>query len=102
VVLAFVVAGAGAMAVIDEDGPGPAIRASAEDEDEEGLGPAEPDDYFLFQRSTRGELPSAEAFTRAVRQARTLRRETVAAAGERVPQWTLEGRPTSAVAWSTW
>jgi hypothetical protein len=56
----------------------------------------------VLLHSTRGELPSAEAFTRAVRQARTLRRETVAAAGERVPQWTLEGRPTSAVAWSTW
>jgi hypothetical protein len=43
-----------------------AVRASAEGEGEEeeegGLGPAEPDDYFLFQRSTRGELPSADDF----------------------------------------
>jgi photosystem II stability/assembly factor-like uncharacterized protein len=72
------------------------IRASAEgeggeeEEEDEGLGPAEPDDYFLFQRSTRGELPSSEAFTRAVRQAQALR----AAAPEPAASWTLEG-PTN-------
>src|SRR5687767_10174784 len=71
-----------------------AVRASAEgeaEEEEEGLGPAEPDDYFLFQRSTGGKLPSGEDFTRAVSQARTLR---AAAAGPPAPEWTLEG-PTN-------
>jgi photosystem II stability/assembly factor-like uncharacterized protein len=79
-----------------------AVRASAEgegeDEEEEGgLGPAEPDDYFLFQRSTGGKLPSADDFTRSVRQARTLRRETAATAADAQqlgPRWQLEG-PTN-------
>ena len=66
-------------------------RGEVEDEEEEeGLGPAEPDDYFLFQRSTRGELPSAEAFTRSVRQARALR----AIGPQPSAQWSLEG-PTN-------
>ena len=34
--------------------------------EEEGLGPAEPDDYFLFQRSVGGKLPSTADFERAV------------------------------------
>src|SRR5918999_2878869 len=52
-----------------------AVRAAVEgegagEEEEGGLGPAEPDDYFIFQRSTRGGVPESSDFTRAVRQAR--------------------------------
>jgi photosystem II stability/assembly factor-like uncharacterized protein len=97
-VLALALVNAGVIIALAVSGGGSqdsAIRASAEgeaeEEEEEGLGPAEPDDYFLFQRSTRGKLPSAEDFTRAVSQARTLR----AAAGDApAPEWTLEG-PTN-------
>jgi photosystem II stability/assembly factor-like uncharacterized protein len=85
-----------ALAVSGGDGAlDSAIRASAEgegeEEEEEGLGPAEPDDYFLFQRSTGGKLPSAGDFRRAVAQARVLRSESAAPAGGR---WALEG-PTN-------
>jgi photosystem II stability/assembly factor-like uncharacterized protein len=99
--LTVVLVNAGVLAVLavssGDKPPESAIRASAEGEgeeegEEEGLGPAEPDDYFLFQRSTRGELPSREAFTRAVRQARALRAATPAA--QRGPSWALEG-PTN-------
>jgi photosystem II stability/assembly factor-like uncharacterized protein len=76
-----------------------AILAAAEgeagEEEEEGLGPAEPDDYFLFQRSTRGDLPERQDFTRAVRQAREVRGETAAAAASRSrDSWELTG-PTN-------
>jgi len=97
-VLAVALVNAGVIVALAVSGgggsPDSAIRASAEgegEEEEEGLGPAEPDDYFLFQRSTGGKLPSAEDFTRAVSQARTLR---AAAAGAPAPAWTLEG-PTN-------
>jgi len=94
VVLAVVVVAAGAVIWVGGDDPAPVTRAA--EEEEEGLGPAEPDDYFLFQRSTGGELPTAEELTRSVRQARTLRRKSVTAATarERGPRWTLEG-PTN-------
>ena len=73
------------------------IRAAAEgeegEEEEEGLGPAEPDDYFLFQRSSGGKLPSTADFTRAVRQAREVRAATAAAPGAETA-WALEG-PTN-------
>jgi photosystem II stability/assembly factor-like uncharacterized protein len=123
VVLAVVVVVVGAVISIGRDDPAPGTRAAVEsdagaesegeaedeaaaereaeargevdeEEEEEGLGPAEPDDYFLFQRSTGRKLPSAEDFTRSVRQARTLRRATARAARQRGPQWTLEG-PTN-------
>jgi photosystem II stability/assembly factor-like uncharacterized protein len=78
-----------------------AILAAAEgegEEEEEGLGPAEPDDYFLFQRSTRGELPDNQDFTRAVRQAQDVREAgapaAAAAASNRGERWELEG-PTN-------
>src|SRR5918998_5409159 len=80
-----------------------AIRAAAEgesEEEEEGLGPAEPDDYFLFQRSSDGELPQSSDFTRAVRQAQEVRTDTAtapaaaAAARNRGDDWELEG-PTN-------
>jgi hypothetical protein len=73
-----------------------AIRAAAEGEEgeeDEGLGPAEPDDYFLFQRSSGGKLPSTGDFTRAVRQAREVRAATAAAPGAETA-WALEG-PTN-------
>ena len=73
-----------------------AVRASAEgegeEEEEEGLGPAEPDDYFLFQRSSNGELPRSSDFTRAVRQARAVRATGAGAAAS--GPWELEG-PTN-------
>jgi photosystem II stability/assembly factor-like uncharacterized protein len=105
VLVAFAIVNAGVIvALAASGGEGDlksAVRASAEGEGEEeeegGLGPAEPDDYFLFQRSTRGELPSADDFTRSVRQARRLRREsgpTVAAARRHGQLWALEG-PTN-------
>src|SRR5918999_478260 len=77
-----------------------AVRAAVEgegagEEEEEGLGPAEPDDYFIFQRSTRGGVPESSDFTRAVRQARELRSDTATAqAAQRAAAWTLEG-PTN-------
>ena len=89
----------GALAVSGDDKPKKsAILAAAEGEGEEegeegGLGPAEPDDYFLFQRSTGGKLPSTGDFTRAVRQAGEVRAATAAAAGAE-PAWALEG-PTN-------
>ena len=82
-VLALVVINAGVIfALAGSDGGGDdrtsAVRATAEGEgEEEGGGgrarPAEPDDYFLFQRSTGGDLPRSSDFTRAVRQARAVR-----------------------------
>jgi photosystem II stability/assembly factor-like uncharacterized protein len=74
-----------------------AILAAAEGEGEEeegGLGPAEPDDYFLFQRSSGGELPATADFTRAVRQAQDVRAEGPAATSDRNNQWELTG-PTN-------
>jgi photosystem II stability/assembly factor-like uncharacterized protein len=74
-----------------------AVRMAAEgeggEEYEGGLGPAEPDDYFLFQRSTRGQLPENEDFTRAVRQARRVRAldGKAATASRRRDTWELEG-----------
>jgi photosystem II stability/assembly factor-like uncharacterized protein len=65
-----------------------------EEEEEGGLGPAEPDDYFLFQRSSEGQLPRTSAFTRAVRQAQQVRGVTARAAQRRGPTWELEG-PTN-------
>ena len=64
---------------------------------EEALGPAEPDDYFLFQRSVGGKLPSQADFNRAVRQAQAIRAESEGAAD--APRqlrgaWNLVG-PTS-------
>jgi photosystem II stability/assembly factor-like uncharacterized protein len=95
-VLALAIANAGVIVALAVSGGGgavdSAIRASAEEEEEEGLGPAEPDDYFLFQRSTRGKLPSAADFRRAVGQARALRQESAAAAAG--DAWALEG-PTN-------
>ena len=91
------------LAITSDDGGDltSAVRASAEgegeeEEEEEGLGPAEPDDYFLFQRSTRGDLPENEDFTRAVRQARRVRSASAATAAARKqrPTWRLEG-PTN-------
>lgn len=59
---------------------------------EEGLGPAEPDDYLLFQRSTGGRLPSHADFARAVRQAQAVRAESASAAPRQLRgTWTLEG-----------
>ena len=68
-VLALVVINAGVIVALagsggDGDDLTSAVRAAAEGEGEEeeeeegGLGPAAPDDYFLFQRSTRGEVPT--------------------------------------------
>jgi photosystem II stability/assembly factor-like uncharacterized protein len=105
-VLALVVINAGVIVALAGSGGGgdnltSAVRASAEgegeEEEEEGLGPAEPDDYFLFQRSTRGDLPNAQDFRRSVRQARTLRRDAAQArAAQNAPaaRWALEG-PTN-------
>jgi photosystem II stability/assembly factor-like uncharacterized protein len=76
-----------------------AILAAAEGEGEEeeeeegGLGPAEPDDYFLFQRSSDGDLPRSSDFTRAVRQAQDVRGVTARAA-QKGDTWELEG-PTN-------
>jgi photosystem II stability/assembly factor-like uncharacterized protein len=80
----------------DGDNSESAIRASAEgegEEEEEGLGPAEPDDYFLFQRSRGGKLPSTADFNRAVRQARAVRAATAGSTATEQP-WVLEG-PTN-------
>ena len=107
-VLALVVINAGVIVALagsggDGDDLTSAVRASAEGEGEEeeeeegGLGPASPDDYFLFQRSTRGDVPNAQDFRRSVRQARTLRREAAqarAAQNVRAARWALEG-PTN-------
>jgi photosystem II stability/assembly factor-like uncharacterized protein len=91
----------GALALSGDDRKKSAILAAAEgegegEEEEEGLGPAEPDDYFLFQRSTRGGLPETKDFTRAVRQAQEVRGEAapVAAAARSHDRWELEG-PTN-------
>jgi len=64
------------------------------EEEEEGLGPAEPDDYFLLQRSTEGDLPSRGDFTRAVRQAQRIRSTTASAAQRQGDRWTMAG-PTN-------
>jgi photosystem II stability/assembly factor-like uncharacterized protein len=85
----------------DGDAKESAILAAAEgegEEEEEGLGPAEPDDYFLFQRASDGELPQTSDFTRAVRQAQEVRADSApaaaAAARNRRDDWELEG-PTN-------
>ena len=102
-VLALVVINAGVIVVLAAGGGGgddltSAVRASAEGEGEEeeeegGLGPAEPDDYFLFQRSSGGDLPRSSDFTRAVRQARAVRATGALTAGAEAT-WELEG-PTN-------
>ena len=102
-VLALVALNAGvilALAVGSNDGAKleSSIRASAEGEgeegeEEEGLGPAEPDDYFLFQRSTGGKLPSTADFNRAVRQAQAIRAASAGSTATDEP-WALEG-PTN-------
>jgi photosystem II stability/assembly factor-like uncharacterized protein len=90
----------GALALSGDDRPKSATLAAAEGEgaeEEEGLGPAEPDDYFLFQRSTGGELPTTQDFTRAVRQAQDVRAESApgpSAASDRTNRWELQG-PTN-------
>src|SRR5918992_4182741 len=79
-----------------------AVRATVEGEgageyEEGGLGPAEPDDYFIFQRSTRGGVPESSDFTRAVRQAREVRADSAPAtarAAQAAANWQLEG-PTN-------
>ena len=102
-VLALVVINAGVIVALAGSGGGgddltSAVRASAEGEGEEeeeegGLGPAEPDDYFLFQRSSGGDLPRSSDFTRAVRQARAVRATGALTAGAKAT-WELEG-PTN-------
>ena len=102
-VLVLVVINAGVIVVLAAGGGGgddltSAVRASAEGEGEEeeeegGLGPAEPDDYFLFQRSSGGDLPRSSDFTRAVRQARAVRATSALTAGAEAT-WELEG-PTN-------
>jgi len=106
VLLALVLVNAGVIvALAASGGEGDltsAVRASAEgegaeeEEEEGGLGPAAPDDYFLFQRASGGALPSTEEFTRSVRQARTLRRASAktARAAQAADRWELEG-PTN-------
>ena len=69
VILALVLVNAGVIAALAASGGEgdltSAVRASAEgegaeeEEEEGGLGPAAPDDYFLFQRASGGELPSS-------------------------------------------
>src|SRR5918999_1914463 len=79
-----------------------AVRMAVEGEgageyEEGGLGPAEPDDYFIFQRSTRGGVPESSDFTRAVRQAREVRADSAPAtarAAQAAANWQLEG-PTN-------
>src|SRR5688572_23987753 len=75
-VVALVIGGAIVAVAVTGGGGDPSapgrVSADAEEqgeEEEEGLGPAEPDDYLLFQRSTGGRLPSTADFARAVRQA---------------------------------
>jgi photosystem II stability/assembly factor-like uncharacterized protein len=107
-VVALVIGGViGAVAVTSGGGdPSPPGGASADveaqeeggedgEEEEEGLGPAEPDDYLLFQRSTGGRLPSTAGFARAVRQAQAIRAESPSATRRGVRgTWSLEG-PTN-------
>jgi photosystem II stability/assembly factor-like uncharacterized protein len=74
-----------------------AAEGEGEEEEEGSLGPAEPDDYFLFQRSSDGELPQSSDFTRAVRQAQEVRTDTApaaSAAARQADRWELEG-PTN-------
>ena len=77
--------------VLDPRGRGG--RGRGRGEEEEGLGPAEPDDYFLFQRSSGGKLPSTGDFTRAVRQAQAVRAASAGSTATDEP-WALEG-PTN-------
>src|SRR5215217_1588375 len=121
-VVALIGAGVvGALAISADDPDAPPIRAAAEstgaaeeneaeaegegefgdegeeEEEEEGLGPAEPDDYFLFQRSTRGKVPDSQDFTRAVRQAQEVRAASapgVAGTSRHNDPWELVG-PTN-------
>jgi len=90
-VLALLAVGGIVLILPGDDGSAP-VRASA-GEEKEGLGPAEPDDYFLFQRASGGDLPGRGEFTRAVRQAQDVLGRT-AAAHPNAPAWTLEG-PTN-------
>jgi hypothetical protein len=81
----------------DQRAPGRAAADHEEsgEEEEEGLGPAEPDDYLLFQRASGGRLPSSADFTRAVRQAVAVRAADAAAAPRTLRgSWALEG-PTN-------
>ncbi|MGH2944922.1 MAG: WD40/YVTN/BNR-like repeat-containing protein [Solirubrobacteraceae bacterium] len=84
----------GAVVVVTGGDGGGAPSALREQEEEEGLGPAEPDDYFLFQRSSGGRLPRTSDFTRAVRQAQEIRSQTAASAARKAAAWSLEG-PTN-------
>ena len=103
-VLALVVINAGVIVALagsggDGDDLTSAVRASAEGEGEEeeeegGLGPAEPDDYFLFQRSTGGDLSRTPGLPRAVRQARAVRRSRAPERPTARRRWALEG-PTN-------
>ena len=70
--------------------------AAAVEEEEEGLGPAEPDDYFLAQRTSgTGKLDTA-ALRRATRQAVAVRAQGAAAQAPRQMRgaWELTG-PTN-------
>jgi photosystem II stability/assembly factor-like uncharacterized protein len=90
------------LVVVGDDREGPTatatssgeVAAEEEGEEEEGLGPAEPDDYFLLQRSTEGDLPSRGDFRRAVRQAQRIRSATASATERRGDRWSLAG-PTN-------
>jgi hypothetical protein len=113
-VLALVLVNAGViLAIAAAGGDGDlksAIRASAEGEGEEeeegGLGPAEPDDYFLFQRASGGKLPTTGDFRRAVRQAGWGGGESHAPRPRprppRTPHGRSKGPPTSAAGSPTW
>jgi photosystem II stability/assembly factor-like uncharacterized protein len=60
-----------------------------------GLGPAEPDDYFIFQRASQGVLPAQGDFERAVRQAQAVRNQDAAGRPAlRHAPWSLVG-PTN-------
>ena len=75
------------------NGRGPCSSPEGEDaeDEEEGLGPAEPDDYFLFQRSTRGDLPESQDFRRSWRQRglRTIGEIVVHPTDPRTRGWSL-------------
>jgi photosystem II stability/assembly factor-like uncharacterized protein len=105
VLLALVVSGAAVAVVLTsgDDDARPVESAvlaavegeSGEEEEEEGgLGPAEPDDYFLFQRSTGNNLPGLGDYERAVRQAQAVRADSATAPQQLRGTWELEG-PTN-------
>ncbi len=96
-----------AFGVIDVSGSGKTAAISvsglesdeAEAEEDEGLGPAEPDDWFLVQRAGGpGKTLKQSDFVRAAKQARTLRdadaAEASAAPRQLRGQWALAG-PTN-------